>query len=424
MDGAPEDNDFKLNFIYTPNDGSIVPHILLFLVQMAALSSPMFSGRKVLFSTLIVGLAIAANFNRFTSDPGLAQFFSLAWPHYLSVLEKIVFAAPPGPEASLWRVDRPAHEALSMKSFGISKLVWAWVIWFNLRGIRWNFQVKNIPEGPPPGQSRWAFVTKQLFAFVRLLLMADFFSRLGRLNFYTAVDGSVGSINSRYLTSRHPKFSCQLYRTATMGIIPYTFMNLQYVGGAVLWVALGISKAEDWPPFFGRLAQVTRVRAFWGKFWHQMIRRTVNAWTGALVDGLQLRDGLIRTYTQLWSSFAISGVMHAASIYLIPSPMNIPFYERSIGFFQFFILQAAAITLEDFVLYLWESAFGKAQGHRLWHRVVGYTWVIYWFAFSLPYFLDNILKLKNFEEPMLPFTVMEALVPYASFCSASSEQPL
>jgi hypothetical protein len=137
------------------------------------------------------------------------------------------------------------------------------------------------------------------------------------------------------------------------------------------------------------------------------------------VDGLRLRDGLIRTYTQLWSSFAISGVMHAAAIYLIPSPMNISFSSRSVGFFQFFIWQAAAITLEDFVLYLWRTAVGKTQERRLWHRVVGYAWVICWFAFSLPYFMDIMLKMKNFEKPMLPFTVMEAVIPYGSFCSAS-----
>jgi hypothetical protein len=243
MDG-PAVNDDKLNWVYTPADGSIVPHILLFLVQMAALSAPVFAGRKVIFSTLIVGLAVAANLNRFTTDPGLAQFFSLAWPHYLSVLEKIMFAPHPGPEAMLWRVDRPPREALAMRPFGISKLIWAFVIWFNLRGIRWNFQVKNIPQGPPPGQGRWSFVAKQIVVFIRLILMADFFSRLARFNFHTAPDGSIGSINSRYLTTRHPSFACQLYRTATVAVVPYSFMNLQYVGGAVLWVALGISKPE------------------------------------------------------------------------------------------------------------------------------------------------------------------------------------
>ena len=236
------DSDYERNFVFTEADGSIVPHLLLFGVQMAALAAPAFPGRRSICCFAIVVLAITANLNRFTDDPGLAQFFSLAWPHYLSVLEKLWFSASPGPERFFWRIDRPEQEGRLMRPFGFSKLVWAFVIWFNLRGIRWNYQVKNIPEGPPPTQGKWAFVRGRVIAFIRLLLMADVLSQLATTNFYTSPDGSVGAVNSRYLTTRHSSFACQVYRTASVGLIPYTFMNLQYVGGAILWVTLGISQ--------------------------------------------------------------------------------------------------------------------------------------------------------------------------------------
>ncbi|KAI1912870.1 hypothetical protein LOZ53_003085 [Ophidiomyces ophidiicola] len=409
-------NDYERNFLFPKPPGSIIPHILLFMVQICALSAPIFPGRKILFTTTIIILAVVSNFSPFTSDAGLAQFFSLAWPHYLSVLQKIIFAPYPGPEVTLWRIDRPAREALNFMPFGISKLVWAFIIWFNLRGIRWNFQVKNIPEGPRPNQGRWSFVAGRVLTFIRLIIMGDFLSRLAIQNFYTAPDGVVGTMNSRYLTTRHPNLMCRVYRTATVGMIPYTFMNLQYVGGAIVWVLLGISKPVDWPPFFGRLSQVTTVRAFWGKYWHQMLRHTVNAYTGAFVDALHLRRGTLRTYTQLWLSFAISGIMHSAAIYLIPSPLNITFRERSLGFFQFFMLQATAITFEDFVQYIYKNLVSNLP-QRPWQRWLGHLWVIFWFAFSLPYFLDIMLKLKSMEKPMLPFTIMKPLVPYASICS-------
>ncbi|PGH15363.1 hypothetical protein AJ80_05547 [Polytolypa hystricis UAMH7299] len=410
-------SDYERNFVFSTPNGSIVPHILLFILQMGALSAPVFPGRKVIFSTAIIGLAVAASLNPFTTDPRLAQFFSLAWPHYLSVLEKIIFAPHPGPEVTLWRIDRPAHEALDFMPFGVRKFVWAFVIWFNLRGIRWNFQVKNIPKGPSHRQGRWSFVVGRAIVFVRLLLIADLLCQLAVQNFYTASNGTVGTVNSRYLTTRHPNLLCRVYRTATVGMIPYTFMNLQYVGGAVFWVMLGISKPVDWPPFFGRLSEVTTVRAFWGKFWHQMLRRTVNAYTGAFVDAVYLPPGTFRTYTQLWLSFMISGVMHAVSIYLIPAPLNIPFRERSLGFFQFFILQAAAITFEDFVQYLYRNVAPGAKRSSWWHRLLGYGWTICWFAFSLPYFLDIMLKMKNMEKPMLPFTLLKPVVPYVSICA-------
>jgi hypothetical protein len=67
-------------------------------------------------------------------------------------------------------------------------------------------------------------------------LTADLLGHLAARNFYSGEE-----VNSRLLTVRHEQFSCQLYRTATVGMIPYTFMNLQYVGGAILWVLLGIS---------------------------------------------------------------------------------------------------------------------------------------------------------------------------------------
>ncbi|KAL5364128.1 putative toxin biosynthesis protein [Aspergillus floccosus] len=410
------DSDYERNFVFTEADGSIVPHLLLFAVQMAALAAPAFPGRRSICCFAIVVLAITANLNRFTDDPGLAQFFSLAWPHYLSVLEKLWFSASPAPERFFWRIDRPEQEGRLMRPFGFSKLVWAFVIWFNLRGIRWNYQVKNIPEGPPPTQGKWAFVRGRVIAFIRLLLMADVLSQLATTNFYTSPDGSVGAVNSRYLTTRHSSFACQVYRTASVGLIPYTFMNLQYVGGAILWVTLGISQPADWPPFFGKLSQVTSVRAFWGKYWHQMIRRTVNVYTGAAVDSLGLRPGLVRTYVQLGLSFAISGVMHAAAIYICPSPLNIPFRERSLGFFQFFMLQAAAITFEDFVQYCADRWIWTGVVRPRWVSCVAYTWVVGWFAFSLPYFLDIMLKMKAMEKPMLPVSVMKPVVPYLAMC--------
>ncbi|GFF55326.1 hypothetical protein IFM46972_10238 [Aspergillus udagawae] len=405
------------NAILTPADGSIVPHILLFLVQMAALSSPPFRNRKTVFSGAIVILAVLANVNRFTDDPKLAQFFSLAWPHYLNVLEKLLTSPSPGPEAAFWREDRPAQEAMSFAPFRFSKLVWAFVIWFNLRGIRWNYQVANIPAEPlgrSPG--KWRFLADRVLTFIRLLCMADVLSHLAILNFYTTAHG--GPVDSRTLTTRHPKFACQLYRTATVGMIPYTFMNLQYIGGAILWVVLGISQPADWPPFFGCLSQVTTVRAFWGKYWHQMIRRTVNVYTGFFCDLLHLRPGTIRTYIRLWLSFAISGVMHWAAIYIIPAPMNLSFSERSVGFVKFFLLQAAAITLEDFVQFLYQRiAPGMAATPRRWHRWLGHAWAVFWFGFSLPFFLDIMLKMKNLEEPLLPGTVMRPLVPYLAACA-------
>lgn len=111
--------------------------------------------------------------------------------------------------------------------------------------------------------------------------------------------------------------------------------------------------------------------------------------------------------------------MHSVAIYTIPAPLNLPFRQRSLGFLQFFMLQAAAITAEDAVQYVYARAFGPGNHPRLWQRWLGYVWVVCWFGFSLPYFLDIMLQMKSLEKPMLPFTVVGSVVPYLAMCSGS-----
>lgn len=137
-----------------------------------------------------------------------------------------------------------------------------------------------------------------------------------------------------------------------------------------------------------------------------------------MCDLLCLRPGsLIRTYARLWLSFAISGVMHATSIYILPAPMNVSFRERSLGFVQFFLLQAAAITAEDFVGWIHRRLLPATSTSHLGYRLMGYVWVVCWFGYSLPFFLDILLKMKTFESPMLPFSLLGSIAPYVTMCN-------
>lgn len=126
---------------------------------------------------------------------------------------------------------------------------------------------------------------------------------------------------------------------------------------------------------------------------------------------------MIRKYTRLWLSFAISGVMHATSIYILPAPMNLSYRDRSLGFVQFFLLQAAAITAEDFCGWIGRQILPGTFTSYSRYRVLGYLWVVCWFGYSLPFFLDILLKMKTFETPMLPFSLLGSVVPYVSMCN-------
>ena len=79
-------------------------------------------------------------------------------------------------------------------------------------------------------------------------------------------------------------------------------------------------------------------------------------------------------------------------------------YERGVVYrsFKFFILQATATTLEDFVVRILKCMLiqggirigpvGKV-GHKSWAeavvRVVGYCWVGLWFCLTLPVYVDE-----------------------------------
>ncbi|MCJ1305460.1 hypothetical protein MMC08_008274 [Hypocenomyce scalaris] len=79
-----------------------------------------------------------------SNDLLLAQPLSIEWVDALSTQEKILFSAAPGPESSLLHIDQPAREALLFRAYRISKLRWVFVIMVNLRGIHWNYEVKNV----------------------------------------------------------------------------------------------------------------------------------------------------------------------------------------------------------------------------------------------------------------------------------------
>ena len=99
------------------------------------------------------------------------------------------------------------------------------------------------------------------------------------------------------------------------------------------------------------------------------------------------------SYTQLYVAFFLSALFHFSG--------DFTFRKRTVYYsFKFFLLQAVAITFEDFVIYIAkrllrrkgiEFKLGKAD--ESWAeaavRVIGYCWVILWFCLTLPVWLDE-----------------------------------
>ncbi|KAI0107213.1 membrane bound O-acyl transferase family-domain-containing protein [Nemania sp. FL0031] len=395
--------------------GSISPHLLLLIVQVAALAGPRFRMRRQLTCTVIVALAVACHVNQFTQNLGLANLFALAWPHYLSTLINFAFASRGGPEEDIWPMDEAPLVATTFASFSWRKMTWGLSTMINLRGIRWNYEVPNLPRRVTAGhrESRTRFLLLQLVDLGWMLLMADLISRLGLKLFFVSPATESMYLNSKCLSLRSTGTLWSIANTLVFGAGPYFFINAQYVFCSILAVALGLGDAEDWPPLFGKLSEAWTVRRFWNRFWHQMIRRPLTSLSKTASRGLRTTKGTTAdTYLRLWIAFLISGTMHAGSMLILPSPANLTLAERTVGILGFFAWQAAAITIEDLVQWIWKSVHEDDTSPTAWTTALGYAWVVASFWFSLPMAGDVMLRMRMGQDPPLPFTAFGGFVKY------------
>jgi hypothetical protein len=137
-------------------------------------------------------------------------------------------------------VDKPAREATTYTAFGWKKLAWAFNLMLNTRAIRWNHQVKNVPQVPKQTRSR--FLVSQALKFMRNMLIADLLFQAGLRIFWTTSDGRVGEVNSKCMTMRHDDRRWSFAKCLVFGATPYFMMSMQYAQFAVLAVLFGLSQ--------------------------------------------------------------------------------------------------------------------------------------------------------------------------------------
>ncbi|KAH8161848.1 hypothetical protein CIB48_g6409 [Xylaria polymorpha] len=217
---------------------SIVPHIALYIIQIIALAFSPSPYRGLVFAAIIIALAIYAHiYPHFTNDVAIIQPFTIAWSYYLGTIAKLLFSGPGGPETRFWRIDRPKQEALTYRPFGWQKLRWAFSLIANQRGVRWNYEVKNVP--PPETRDKVRFLALQAWKIVKYVLVADLLFSLNRRLF-----GFAGTFDDHHASLRHPSWFWSFAKALTFGATPYFMLSMQYAQLALVTVALGISRPE------------------------------------------------------------------------------------------------------------------------------------------------------------------------------------
>jgi hypothetical protein len=230
----------KANDILTEPVDSILPHVLLYAVQLVTLVSPKFPGRRFVFSGILLALLVQAQLHpHFTEDISKAQPFCIQWSFLLASLEKLLLSGDEGPERHFWRIDAGKEEAESYPAFGLRKLKWAIAMFINQRGVGWNYEVKNVPQCTDMKKS--TFVRKQLVQLVKYYILADLCFQLGIWFFYTNPEtGIVGDIDSKLITL---EYACPGWIFVTRYVFaatPYFALSMQYTLFSIIGVSLGL----------------------------------------------------------------------------------------------------------------------------------------------------------------------------------------
>ncbi|KAF9780787.1 membrane bound O-acyl transferase family-domain-containing protein [Thelephora terrestris] len=280
-------------------------------------------------------------------------------------------------------------------SFPRSKKLW-WMldIAHSTRMIGWVQEPRNcLPAHPPP--SRREFLRETTLKFIVNFAIADL----------------SGAVSARCPTfdSRFPHNSTYALKNAlaafpilhhapyalAFGVMTGASLNAVHNIIALAFVGIGNSSPTLWPDMYGRWGDAYTVRKLWGRTWHQHMRPMV-AGLGRLVANkiLKFPPGTNRSsYAQLYIAFFISAAIHFAGDFL--SQQRMVYHS-----FKFFLLQAMAITFEDFVIYI-AKQFLPQKGIKInpgkadesWAgaivRVMGYCWVTLWFSMTLPGWRDN-----------------------------------
>jgi hypothetical protein len=110
-------------------------------------------------------------------------------------------------------------------------------------------------------------------------------------------------------------------------------------------------------------------------------------------------------YTQIFVAFAISGIIHiAGDIHMDKAHID--------ASFKFFAFQAFAVAFEDAVMAIARRS-GLAHS-RLFNRLVGYSWVGFWFYLFAPHMMKWCVDSGLIKEVSFPLSPSRIAIGFAT----------
>ncbi|KAJ5766585.1 uncharacterized protein N7511_004201 [Penicillium nucicola] len=291
-----------------------------------------------------------------------------------------------------------------------SRLVAAIRLLGQTRAVNTPWQVKNVPPHPQYYSRREMPVPRRARFLLRQLVIATWQ--------YLVLD-IVQTISKQQAIEKGPQESIRsiewvvpagqwIERIAThlsiWFIVNRLIGDLAYRALSIFFVGIGLDSPSDWPPAWGRMSDAFTLRNFWGKFWHQFMRRPFTSISNYVSrDVLHLsRSSLLERYTNISIVFIVSAAFHIIVDILQSIPMG---RSGSIPFYLAFIL---GIMLEDGVQELWKHMQARSEPPSakedvpLWKRLVGLVWVMLWLGVTSTWYFTPMIQSTTKDIRMVP----------------------
>ncbi|KAF8200528.1 membrane bound O-acyl transferase family-domain-containing protein [Mycena galopus ATCC 62051] len=391
--------------IYSFSEALTPLYVLLILAALVAKPSPY---RRLFFAPILF-LTYFTIFHTFSGTPSADYGLRLVWLLYflfasdyilLTDFQRKLHRVPSSPRLS----EDSATDSVSITSTSIEerslwqRVKWALDLFTSPRGINWAHEPRNaISPHPDSSKPRLSFVLQQLLKISLLFVVYD----LASLYIHSSPAFEPGEHTGIAALDMQRRFEGVLAWAA----VGYAGMAMQHYILGVICVTVHLTGPDEWPAFFGGVRDGWSVRSFWGRGWHQMLRRPLTTHARHLTSALSLPPGSTSArILQLVTIFLISGLMHYAAEAAVTRTW------RSTGALVFFLLQPLAIIVEGGVIMLFEpcsvvsesssdaehthtdSAPSRSAWKSRLFTAFGYAWTLSWFALTLPLWQDPLIR--------------------------------